>query len=1129
MQEKSLRSLSVFAVILACSLLLSAQNTTGDIRGIVHDPSGAVVPNATVQIRNMGQDAVVRVLTTGADGSYAAALLPVGRYEITVSAPGFETLTASDIALNVNDRRVVDLQLKVGTAQQTVNVQESTAQINLEGPQAEGLISGTQIRELSVLSRNFVQLVPLQPGVTTDMATDQLYVGASNPTGFSNQINISINGNRPTQNNWLIDGADDFDRGANLTLLNYPSIDSIAQFKVLRANYLPEHGRTSSGEISVITRGGTNQFHGDAYEFFRNDVLNANEYFYKQSELAQGLPNKRAPLRWNDFGFTLGGPIVKQKTFFFYSQEWRRFYVYPTFHSAIIPTAAEQQGTMPVPVCVAFDSAGNCTATGTQVTNINPIAAAYVKDIFSKLPAPNQPDQTLVTASRSQYNFREEAVRIDQNFGDRFTIFGRYTDDSIPTYEPSGLYTGVPLPDVASTSTNAPGRNLSLHATWTISPTFLNETGYAFAWGAVLSDPVGTMASKNSPDINPTLPYKSSAATVPFIDLSDGSGQSLYGFGSYRDYNKNHTIFDNLSKETGLHALKFGGTYNYYTKDENSNNSATFSITANTSPTNDPGTFEQEWANFLLGRVYNYSQAQNEFHYIIHQHQLEFYGQDEWRIRPNLTIDYGVRYSLFMSPTYGNNLLSTFDARLYNASSAPAVGTDGLYTGVVDISKLPGLIQGGHNSPYVDAVVPTPHLGFAPRIGFAWDPYGKGKTSVRAGYGIFYDSLAVNNHENAQESNPSVSNTANIYNTNLSNPAGGTTFVNYNPPAVWGPNPLEWKLPYSQMFNLDVQQQLTPSTVFDIGYYGNLGRHLIGVVDVNMPHALDFTKIPGYCAGRPAPCTFNGLDYQQLNYVRPYRGFDAINLFSTVFTSNYNGLQMQFQKQFSASSLVVLNYTWSHDLTTASGDYRSAQNTYNLRGDYGNSDFDRRHVFTGSYVYDLPFYKHQTGFAGHVLGGWELSGIVYLNSGRHYTATASSCSQDRAGLGLCGNTNSGARPDIVGNPQMNAPHQISKWFNTSAFKLVPATEARVGNEGRGTIVGPGNERWDASIFKNTNITERVTTQFRAEFFNALNHTNLGQGSPASAFSSLRLGSSLFGRIANARDPRQIQLALKIMF
>jgi len=508
---------------------------------------------------------------------------------------------------------------------------------------------------------------------------------------------------------------------------------------------------------------------------------------------------------------------------------------------------------------------------------------------------------------------------------------------------------------------------------------------------------------------------------------------------------------------------------------------------------------------------------------------VEFYGQDEWRIRPNLTIDYGVRYSLFLAPTYGNNLLSTFDAKLYNPGNAPVVGTDGLYTSVVDISKLPGLIQGGHNSPFGGAVVPTPHLGFAPRIGFAWDPYGKGKTSFRAGYGIFYDSLAVNNHENAQESNPSVSNTANIYNTNLSSPAGGTTFVNYNPPVVWGPNPQEWKLPYSQMFSFDVQQQISPSSVFDIGYYGNVGRHLIGVVDVNMPHPGDFTKIPGYCAGRPVPCTFNALDYQQLKYVRPYTGFDAINLFSTVFTSSYNGLQMQFQKQFSASSLVVLNYTWSHDLTTASGDYRSAQNTYNLRGDYGNSDFDRRHVFTGSYVYTMPFYKEQKGFSGQVLGGWELSGIVYLNSGRHYTATASSCSQDRAGLGLCGNTNSGARPDIVGDPQLNAPHKISKWFNTSAFRFVPATEARVDNEGRGTIVGPGNERWDASVFKNTRVTERVTTQFRAEFFNALNHTNLGQGSPASAFSSLRLGSSLFGRIANARDPRQIQLALKIMF
>jgi Carboxypeptidase regulatory-like domain len=1151
-----------FAVLLALSLLLAlaiplcAQQTTGDIRGIVHDPSGAVVSGATVSIFNIDQNTKVRSVTTGADGTYVAPTLPVGRYKVVVSASGFDEVTVNDIPVNINDRRTVDVQLKIGGAKEVVNVQDSNVQVNLNTSSTEGLMTGTQIRELAVLSRNFVQLVALQPGVTTDMATDQLFIGASNPTGFSNQINVSVNGNRPTQNSWLIDGADNFDRGANLTLLNYPSIDSIAEFKVLRSNYLPEHGRSSSGEISVVTRGGTNQFHGSAYEFFRNDKLNANEYFRKGVQVSKGLPNKPAPMRWNDWGFTIGGPIKKQSTFFFYSQEWRHFIIYPSFTSGQMPTAAELAGNFPVQVCTTFTN-NVCTGMSNAIAAIDPTAAAYIKDIYSTLPAANL-GNTLQTNSRSQYYYREESVRIDHNFGSKVTLFGRYLDDSIPTYEPAGLYTGNPLPGVGNTQTNAPGRNLSVHATATLTSNLVNDIAYTYSWGAVLSSPVGTLAIKNSPDIHPTLPFATTAGTVPFLSFS--SGQGLFGFGPYLDYNKNHTIYDTLSKTWGHHSAKLGVTVNIYTKDENSINYGTFSFsnTAGCGAGSPAGcaaadaTFEQNWANFLLGRVRTFSQNQAPTRYLIHQKQFEWYAQDEWRLRPNFTIDLGVRHSLFFAPTSGNTYLDTFDPLLYTSTGIPAINpATGNYVTPIDVSTLPGMIRAGKTSPYGNAVFATQKGAIAPRIGFAWDPWGQGKTSVRGGFGIFYDSPAMDKLEQGP-GNPTVSPlTANYPNTTFGNPTGaaGATTTSI-PPVVWGPNPVLYKnLPYSEMFNLDIQHQFTPTTMLDIGYVGNLGRHLIGVVDINMPKPLAFQSIPGYCAkvlaARPGytNCAFNGNDYNQLNYVRPYLGYSNINSFSNVFTSNYNGLQAQFQKQFSSNSQIVLNYTWSKTLGTLAGDFQAPQNIYNIKSEYSSTDYDRRHVFTASYVYYLPWMKSQEGFVGHVFGGWEASGVFYANSGRHYRATTSSCSFDFAGLGLCGNTQSGARADLIGDPNASAPHLVGQWFNTAAFVNpgCPATNPncsavtmvtpplRPGDSPRDIVVGPGQFRWDASFFKNTKINERFNTQFRAEFFNILNHTNLGWGQPGGPWVSLARNSVNFGKIANAKDPRQIQLAFKVIF
>jgi hypothetical protein len=783
-------------------------------------------------------------------------------------------------------------------------------------------------------------------------------------------------------------------------------------------------------------------------------------------------------------------------------------------------------GTMPVAVCTVFNPAtGACTATGTQITNISPTAQAYIKDIYSKL-TPNAhvgkltPDlNQLFWTGRNIFNYREENVRIDHRFNSSFSIFGRYLDDSIPTQEPAGLFTGLGIPSVATTSTNSPGRNVAVHGTWTITPTLLADIGYAFSYGAVISTPIGTGATANSPDIRPQLPFGLSPR-IPGVSFNNGQG--ITGFGPYNDYNRNHEWFGNVTKVHLNHSLKFGGSFNYYTKDENvsgfggaSGGYALSNTDGAGAPSVSDGTFQQEWANFLTGTISNFSQTNIDFRALVHQKQIEVFGQDEWRVRPNLSLSYGLRYAMFMAPTYGNGLLTTFDPVMFNPTNALPLASSGLYKTAPATPYLNGIIIGGQSSPYGNSVARTPKMDFAPRLGFAWDPFGRSKDSIRAGFGVFFDSPAVNSVENFVPGNPPFVNSTSISNTNLDNPASVVASLNLSPPAVGGPDP-NWKQPYSEMYNLDWQHQINSSTMIDVGYYGNVGRHLIGVVDVNEAPPGAFQSI---VPPIPSPVG-SGSATRKLNLVRPFQGWDAINLFETVFTSNYNGLQAAFQKRFSSNSVIVFNYTWSHALGTATSDFRAPQNTYNIRGDYGNLDYDRRHIMNASYVYNLPFFKNRTGFAGYALGGWEVSGIMLGQTGSHLTASAS---RDPAGLGVRdGASFAGGRPDIVGNPNVGGANTIAQWFNTAAFALVPTGTIRPGDEGRGTIVGPAYFRWDASLFKNFKLSERFNLQFRAESFNVLNHPNFGN--PGTSFTL-----STFGHITSARDPRNMQMALKLQF
>jgi len=1016
--------------------------------------------------------------------------------------------------------------MQIGDVQQEVVVESGQAQVELQSAAATDLISGTQVRELALNTRNYEQLVTLMPGVVFTGIGNQLYLGVSNPfSGASNQVSFAMNGGRTSQNNWTIDGADNVDRGANLTLLNYPSIDAIAEFKVLRGEYSAEFGRNASGSVNVVTKSGTNDLHGDAYEFFRNDKIAANNFFNNLGAVNPG-PDGHArvpPLRYNDFGYTAGGPVYipkvyngKNKTFFFFSQEFRRVITYGSFVSTL-PTAAEKQGIFPVPVCVSVTSAGTCAQTGTQVTNINPVAAAYIKDIYSRVP--DAPANNILNfALKNVFNARQELYRVDHVFNEKWSLFGRFINDSIPTIEPRGLFTSGTIPGVSDTATNSPGKGVVVRVTGSITPTMLNEFGYAYSYGAVLSTPTGLDLSSASPDIKPTLPYPVTLGRIPTVGFSGALG-TVTGYGPYRDYSRNHNWFDNFSKLHGKHTIKAGVTVVHYNKQENqaTNNVGTFTFATSPAPAG-ATTAMQAWANFLTGTVTNFSQSARDITPSILVNQSELYVQDDYRVRPNLTVNVGLRYSIFRQATDGNGYLNNFDPAKYDPSQAPKIDANGnLVAGTGN--PLNGFIVAGKSSPYGSKATNENNGNFAPRVGFAWDPFGDGKTAIRSGYGIAYDFTQVANvYESVVTSNPTSVQTISINNTNFQSPGGsGSVVVSAAPPGIAGIG-IPWKTPYMQQYSFDVQHEFRRKWVADMGYFGSKGTHLIGEPDIN-----EVLPGLGVAAGLTnANTPFNRTTDPKLNQLRPYLGYNSINTIETWFNSKYNSLQLSLRKHFGGSTMVGANYTWSKFLTNSGTDVAAPMNFYNRQGDYGISPYNRTQVFTADWNYELPWLKSSKGLLKYAVAGWQLSGIVSIATGLPFNESDSTVGLDPGGLGYFGSSQAGSRGDQVCDPNNNAPHTVAQWFNATCFANVPTGVVRPGNAGRNTIYGPGYQNWDMSAMKNFHFTEARYLQLRGEFFNIANHTNFASISATRA-------TATYDQVTAARDPRIVQLALKLYF
>ena len=1208
--------ISLLALLFTISGAALAQEVTANLNGSVKDTTGALVKGATVTLTDTDKQVIVRTLTTGDEGEWTAPNLLAGNYSISIEAPGFKKVVQGDIKLDVGQRRTVDMTLEAGNIAETVMVQTDPVAVELTTATTSTLVNGAQARELSLNNRNWVQLVALSPGVSNDLS-DQVYVGTTNPEGQANTVNLAVNGARSSQNTFTVDGADITDRGSNITIQAYPSVDSISEFKVLRSLFAAESGRSGGGQINVVTRGGGEEFHGTFYEFVRNDKLNANDFISNRAispvfgRESNGKA-KRAPFRYNNYGLTVSGPVwffnfgegngemghKLSRTYFFFSEEQRKDRRYPLLTApAGVPDLNMRAGIFPIDICLsAFTAATSGTVPCTNVlpagtplsskVAINPVAQQYLNFIYNKLPAPTDAlTRALIFPAQAKFDFRQEIIRVDHTVSDKLSMYYRFENDKIPTIDPSSIFSsGSNLPGVSTTETQSPGKTHTLQATYVMSPRVVLVGRWNYGYGQILSTDIGTIALVNSP-ITPPLAYAKTRDFVPTVSANGFS--TLTTFGDYDNFSYKHNFSGDLSWLAGRHSMKFGGTYSYYRKNENAlagNNAGAFSGFLNTTPNSGvqtsvlaPNATTQEanatrraafqsFANFLIGNNVTFSQAKFDYVADLRQFAVETYAQDEFKFRQNLTLYYGVRYSYFGAPYDRNGRLTNFDPSVFNAAKAPQVtGAGNRVPGTGDFCN--GLIVNSQNfqtlglcvptaSPYGKYVVKAPKGDFAPRFGIAWDPFNKGTTSIRLGYGMYYDQVLNGTYEQNIGTNPPYQETFTV-----SAISGGSAAVTprldqpvpTGVPVVVGvsntpfsiralqPN---WKDPYMQHWSLEWQQQYGTNTLLSVGYFGSKGTHLIGAYELNeLPPGFALNarcatggntlQTPGVTTvACQAPGTYfggtGGQSSNILDQIRPYRGYRSINMITPQFNSNYNSLQALAQRRLTGAAQINVAYTWSKNLTDNISDRSDApENSFNNRGDRGRAVLDRRHVFTANFIYDLPFFSKRKDFVGNALGGWEISGIVTLQSGLGFTPTTNF---DAAGLGNVPALIAGNRPNVICDPNENAPHTFEQWFNVACFQPNPTSGTGVanvvGNAGRGIINGPPTQRVDFSLFKNIKFGERWALQLRGEAFNVFNHTIFRN---LAATSKIAITSATFGSVNAVRDPRTIQLGAKLTF
>jgi Carboxypeptidase regulatory-like domain/TonB-dependent Receptor Plug Domain len=1122
----------IFAFAICIPVTLFAQDTAS-ITGTVSDSTAAAISGAQVTLTSQ-EHGISRSASSNASGDYLFAALPIGSYNLTVSAPGFKKYQSAGIILRVAQKARVDVAMQVGAANTEVTVQGSTAaQVETQSSDLGGTVTGKEISQLELNGRNFTQLITLVPGVSNQTGQDEAGVGVSGSVAFS------VNGGRTEYNNWEMDGGDAMDNGSNTTLNVYPSIDAIAEFKVLTSNYGAQYGRNGSGTVEVETKSGTSSFHGDVYEFVRNDIFNATP------EFQTSVPAYKK----NDFGFTIGGPVFipghyntsKQKTFFFWSEEWRREVVPANgfFSVTTVPTLPERGGNFS-DVCPA--AGGTVDAANYPNCPVNPQTGGYfpgnqvpigdpttVNSLLAMIPSPNSGPNAWFATPSLPTNWREELFRVDQNINDKVRATFRYIHDSWDQDYPVPLWTsGTSFPTI-QTNFNGPGVSMVARVTAAVSPTLLNEFVASYTTDHITTSLIGPWQRPSG--FPPIGIYNNGfGGKVPGISLSGGQ----YNFAEDPGYvpngplnsNPTFTFRDNVSKSIRGHNLQFG----VYVVNAHKNEIPQPSYGVNGFLSFTPSstvTTGNPFADLLLGNVDTFTQEQAALKMHEQYNIVEPYFQDDWHVTPRLTLNLGLRISFFGTYSEKNNLAWNFDPARY----VPGDSSVDPNTGLVIGNPFNGWVNCGVTSGVPSGCINNHWWNPAPRIGFAFDPLGNGKWAVRGGYGIFFEHTNGNeaNTESLEQYNintqtSSVVNVAGYANLNPSLLGGGTTplsFVSIPSKAVW---------PYMQQWHFDIQHDLGRNTIANVAYVGSGGVHLTRSYEYNQMHSVPAGQNP-YTPGQVisqndcnsvsidptsgmATATVNGNTTSggwannlavacgnNANPYLPYAGIGSITRKDQTGSSNYNALQASLRHSIGGLQLSAA-YTYSHSIDDSS-DYNDSGfvDSYNLNAYRASSNFDERHIINIGYVYDLPFFKGK-GLANRFLGGWQWSGITDIESGTPFSLYNQGCNpcnstvdgsptnvpSDNAGVANSLAT-AGSYPDLAGNPSAGIPTlppgNPPLLYNPAAF--VAPTGLTFGNAGRNILRNPWRTNFDMALLKHIAVTESKYFEFRAEAFNVFNH------------------------------------------